>query len=86
LDIHRSRPLSGGAFLVFGLAWHPESQQIVSKGQEEAGVLIEPERLTGVYKNLKLGVVAPVFRARIVGGQPGPTEESSASTGGPATP
>jgi ADP-ribose pyrophosphatase YjhB (NUDIX family) len=44
--------------------------------EEETGVLIEPEQLTGVYKNLKLGVVALVFRARIVGGQPGPTEES----------
>jgi ADP-ribose pyrophosphatase YjhB (NUDIX family) len=44
--------------------------------EEETGVLVEPERLTGVYKNLKLGVVALVFRARIIGGQPGPTEES----------
>jgi 8-oxo-dGTP pyrophosphatase MutT (NUDIX family) len=44
--------------------------------EEETGVLIEPERLTGVYKNLKLGVVALVFRARVIGGQPGPTEES----------
>jgi 8-oxo-dGTP diphosphatase len=44
--------------------------------EEETGVQIEPERLTGVYKNLKLGVVALVFRARIVSGQPGPTEES----------
>ncbi|MCW2643294.1 MAG: hydrolase [Dactylosporangium sp.] len=44
--------------------------------EEETGVLIEPERLTGVYKNLKLGVVAMVFRARVIGGQPGPTEES----------
>jgi 8-oxo-dGTP diphosphatase len=44
--------------------------------EEETGVLIEPERLTGVYKNLKLGVVALGFRARIIGGQPGPTEES----------
>jgi 8-oxo-dGTP diphosphatase len=44
--------------------------------EEETGVLIEPERLTGVYKNLKLGVVALVFRARIVGGHPGPTDES----------
>jgi 8-oxo-dGTP diphosphatase len=44
---------------------------------EETGVLVEPERLTGVYKNLKLGVVALVFRARAVDGDPGPTEESS---------
>ncbi len=46
--------------------------------EEEAGVLVEPERLTGVYKNVRLGVVALVFRARVVGGQPRPTEESAA--------
>lgn len=44
--------------------------------EEETGVLIEPERLTGAYKNLKLGVVALVFRARVIGGSPRPTEES----------
>jgi 8-oxo-dGTP diphosphatase len=44
---------------------------------EETGVQIEPQRLTGVYKNVKLGVVALVFRGRIVGGEPGPTEEST---------
>jgi 8-oxo-dGTP diphosphatase len=43
---------------------------------EETGVLVEPERLTGVYKNLKLGVVALVFRAQITDGQPRPTDES----------
>lgn len=46
--------------------------------EEETGVLVEPERLTGVYKNLRLGVVALVFRAPLVGGKPGPTEESAA--------
>jgi 8-oxo-dGTP diphosphatase len=45
--------------------------------EEETGALIEPDRLTGVYKNLKLGVVALVFRARTIGGQLGPTEESA---------
>jgi ADP-ribose pyrophosphatase YjhB (NUDIX family) len=44
---------------------------------EEAGVRIEPVRLTGVYKNMKLGVVALVFRARPVEGTPGPTEEAT---------
>jgi 8-oxo-dGTP diphosphatase len=44
---------------------------------EETGVLVDPERLTGVYKNLKLGVVALVFRARVVEGDPRPTEESA---------
>ncbi|GGN96285.1 NUDIX hydrolase [Actinoplanes lobatus] len=46
--------------------------------EEETGVSIEPECLTGVYKNLRLGVVALVFRARVVSGKPGPTDESAA--------
>jgi 8-oxo-dGTP pyrophosphatase MutT (NUDIX family) len=46
--------------------------------EEETGVLVEPERLTGVYKNARLGVVALVFRARVVSGQLRPTEESAA--------
>ena len=36
--------------------------------EEETGVKVEPVRLTGVYKNMKLGVVALVFLARPVGG------------------
>src|SRR5688572_12718372 len=46
--------------------------------EEETGLLVEPERLTGVYKNMKLGVVALVFRARVAGGSAGSTEESAA--------
>ncbi|HEY0696196.1 MAG TPA: NUDIX domain-containing protein, partial [Micromonospora sp.] len=46
--------------------------------QEETGVTIEPVRLTGIYKNMKLGVVALVFRAQLVNGTPHPTEESAA--------
>ncbi|MEU4623104.1 NUDIX domain-containing protein [Actinoplanes sp. NPDC023801] len=46
--------------------------------EEETGVVAEPDRLTGVYKNVRLGVVALVFRARLVSGRPGPTEESVA--------
>ncbi|BCJ45170.1 NUDIX hydrolase [Actinoplanes ianthinogenes] len=46
--------------------------------EEETGVTIEPDRLTGVYKNLRLGVVALVFRGHIVSGKPGPTDESAA--------
>jgi 8-oxo-dGTP diphosphatase len=29
--------------------------------EEETGLIVEPERLTGIYKNLRLGVVALVF-------------------------
>ena len=46
--------------------------------EEETGVVAEPDRLTGVYKNIRLGVVALVFRAHLVSGRPGPTEESAA--------
>lgn len=43
---------------------------------EETGLVIEPTQLTGVYKNLRLGVVALVFRADVTGGEAGPTDES----------
>lgn len=46
--------------------------------EEETGLVIEPERLTGVYKNLRLGVVALVFRARVVGGQARTSDETTA--------
>lgn len=44
---------------------------------EETGVLVEPELLTGVYKNMILGVVSLVFRCHVVGGEPRPTEEAT---------
>jgi 8-oxo-dGTP diphosphatase len=45
---------------------------------EETGVQVEPIRLTGVYKNMNLGVVALVFLARPVAGTPHPTDEAEA--------
>ncbi|HKT01335.1 MAG TPA: NUDIX domain-containing protein [Rugosimonospora sp.] len=44
---------------------------------EETGLHVEPDRLTGVYKNLRLGVVALVFRAHAVGGSTRSTDEST---------
>jgi ADP-ribose pyrophosphatase YjhB (NUDIX family) len=44
---------------------------------EETGLDVEPLRLTGVYKNMTLGVVALVFRARATGGALRTTEESA---------
>lgn len=44
--------------------------------EEETGIQAEPLHLTGVYKNIKLGVVALVFRAQWVSGQPHTTDES----------
>ena len=46
--------------------------------EEETGLVVEPGRLTGVYKNIRRNVVALVFRAEVVGGTTQPTEESTA--------
>ncbi|WP_433188708.1 NUDIX hydrolase [Actinoallomurus sp. CA-150999] len=45
---------------------------------EETGVHVEPEVLTGVYKNMKRGIVSLVFRCRPLSGEPHPTEEAAA--------
>lgn len=45
--------------------------------REETGVTVEVDRLTGVYKNVVLGVVSLVFRCRAVGGAPQPTDEAA---------
>lgn len=44
---------------------------------EETGLRVEPEQLTGIYKHMGLGVVALVFRARLLGGTPTVTEEAA---------
>lgn len=43
---------------------------------EETGIHVRVERLTGVYKNMNLGVVALVFRCVAIGGTPQATDES----------
>ncbi|MFI1200904.1 NUDIX hydrolase [Streptomyces sp. NPDC020883] len=43
---------------------------------EETGIKVETERLTGVYKNMKRGVVALVFRCRPAGGEERTSDES----------
>ncbi len=55
-------------------------QGLIREVREETGVVVRPGRLTGVYKNMKLGVVALVLRADLVGGQeqPGPRCEAVA--------
>jgi len=44
---------------------------------EETGVHVEVERLTGVYKNMKRGIVALVFRCSPTTGHPHKTIESA---------
>ena len=43
--------------------------------REETGLEVEPEALTGVYKNMRRGIIALVFRCRIVAGEPRATNE-----------
>jgi 8-oxo-dGTP diphosphatase len=50
---------------------------LVREVREETGLIIEPDYLTGVYKNMRRGIVALVFRCHIVSGEPGPTAEAS---------
>ncbi|WP_308259310.1 NUDIX hydrolase [Pseudonocardia sp. H11422] len=44
--------------------------------REETGMLVEVQNLTGVYKNMKHGIVALVFRCSAAGGNAQPTAES----------
>lgn len=50
---------------------------VIREVREETGVQIKPIRLTGIYKNMNLGVVALVLRAELISGQPQPTDESA---------
>ena len=43
---------------------------------EETGLHIEPETLSGVYKNMPQGIIALVFRCRVTGGTLHTTTES----------
>jgi 8-oxo-dGTP diphosphatase len=43
---------------------------LVREVREETGLRVEPERLTGVYKNMRRGIVALVFRCHVASGRP----------------
>ena len=43
---------------------------------EETGIKVRAEQLTGVYKNMQLGVVTLAFRCSVIGGHPHPTDEA----------
>ena len=45
--------------------------------QEETGLSVEPEKLTGVYKNMARGIVALAFRCRLLGGTLRPNPEAA---------
>jgi ADP-ribose pyrophosphatase YjhB (NUDIX family) len=49
---------------------------LVREVKEETGLTVEPLALTGVYKNMRRGIVALVFRCRVLGDEPRPTAEA----------
>ncbi|WP_174545768.1 NUDIX hydrolase [Nocardiopsis dassonvillei] len=55
-------------------------QCVVREVREETGVEAKPIRLTGVYKNMKLGVVSLAFLCEPVGGELRTSDESTAAT------
>jgi ADP-ribose pyrophosphatase YjhB (NUDIX family) len=50
---------------------------VVREVLEETGLTVEPEALTGVYKNARRGVVALVFRCRVGDGVAQATAEAA---------
>ena len=46
--------------------------------REETGLDIEPDTLSGVYKNMNRGIVALVFRCKVTGGQLTTNDEAAA--------
>ncbi|GAA2018706.1 NUDIX domain-containing protein [Catenulispora yoronensis] len=49
---------------------------LVREVLEETGYQVRPQRLTGVYKNMVLGVVALVYRCELIGGSATPNSEA----------
>jgi 8-oxo-dGTP diphosphatase len=49
---------------------------LIREVREETGLEVEPQSLSGVYKNMRRGIVALVFRCRIIGGKPHPSREA----------
>jgi len=50
---------------------------LVREVREETGVVVHPEALTGVYKNMVHGILALVFRCRLVEGVAAPSAEAA---------
>lgn len=43
---------------------------------EETGIKVHAEQLTGVYKNMRLGVISLAFRCRVIGGETHESDEA----------
>lgn len=70
-DVRRWVPPGG----VLELAETP-SDGVAREVLEETGIKVQAERLTGVYKNMRRGVVTLAFQCSVIGGRPHPTSEA----------
>jgi 8-oxo-dGTP diphosphatase len=52
------------------------SEGVAREVLEETGIEVKAEQLTGVYKNMRRGIVSLTFRCSIVGGKAHPTSEA----------
>jgi 8-oxo-dGTP pyrophosphatase MutT (NUDIX family) len=52
-------------------------QALIREVEEETGLDVQPDQLTGVYKNIRLGIVALVFACRPTGGHLRTSDEST---------
>lgn len=50
---------------------------LVREVQEETGLTVEPERLSGIYQNMGQDILALVFRCRVARGNQSLSDESS---------
>lgn len=50
---------------------------VVREVYEETGVKVRPIKLTGVYKNMRLGVVSLAFRCEVIGGDIHASDEAT---------
>jgi 8-oxo-dGTP diphosphatase len=52
------------------------SEGVAREVLEETGIKVHAEQLTGVYKNMRRGIVTLAFRCAIIGGHTHPTSEA----------
>jgi 8-oxo-dGTP diphosphatase len=50
---------------------------LIREVREETGLEVQLEALSGVYKNMRRGIIALVFRCCVVGGEPHTTKEAA---------
>ena len=52
------------------------SEGVAREVLEETGIKVQAEQLTGVYKNMRRGVVSLAFRCSVIGGHTHPSDEA----------